>query len=224
MVQHQKQLTMPTGFLDLPSELRNIIYELCLRHEKPFVPYLDDREHQSFALALLCTNKAIHAEASAVFYCQNRFAFTLIPSSDRATSEDVALVYDKIGPTNADYIQHIYVNFPSLDTSLAFITVARIDFDMFETLQSCCPNIKTITTPVVSYSNLECQLHSLYSTTFIPTALRVVDDLWRTNLAIQEVTVNVWNDEPNHFDDPIYKQMWNLGWTLTLDEVMERIS
>ena len=62
---------MPS-FLDLPPEIRNIIYEYALSGSKPFTAKL----HFSPPFTgLLRVNKQTYAEAAGYFYAQNVFSF-----------------------------------------------------------------------------------------------------------------------------------------------------
>ncbi|TVY53851.1 hypothetical protein LCER1_G007624 [Lachnellula cervina] len=85
------------NFSDLPSELRNKIYELCLWHEGPIDPWNYHYPLQELTPGLLLSNKAIHREASPVLYAQNSFDFTF------ALPENVASFLGTIGHNNADY-------------------------------------------------------------------------------------------------------------------------
>ncbi|MCJ1238464.1 hypothetical protein MMC14_006453 [Varicellaria rhodocarpa] len=70
---------MALSFLDLPSEIRNVIYQLLLTHDTPIQAYtfqnLSPREHTCLnlhpAMLLLCHK--IHDEASSILYGCNRF-------------------------------------------------------------------------------------------------------------------------------------------------------
>ena len=70
---------MALSFLDLPSEIRNVIYQLLLTHDTPIHAYtfqnLSPRERTCLNLhptmLLLCHR--IHDEASSVLYSCNRF-------------------------------------------------------------------------------------------------------------------------------------------------------
>ena len=62
---------MPS-FLDLPPEIRNLIYEYALSGSKPFTAKL--HFSPSFT-GLLRVNKQTYAEAAGYFYTENVFSF-----------------------------------------------------------------------------------------------------------------------------------------------------
>lgn len=66
---------MSANFLELPSELRNRVYELCLLHEETINPWMDYNQPQELTPGLLHANKTVHREASSLLYAQNRFNF-----------------------------------------------------------------------------------------------------------------------------------------------------
>ena len=64
---------MSATFLDLPSELRNKIYEQLLVQQERINPY---NERESLTPGLLRANKTVYSEASSVLYAQNCFDLT----------------------------------------------------------------------------------------------------------------------------------------------------
>ena len=71
----------PFPFLDLPGELRNKIYRMCLVGPSQYTVNL--RFPPRTASSLLCVNKQVFLEASSIFYAENVFRFpaTLFTSS-----------------------------------------------------------------------------------------------------------------------------------------------
>lgn len=98
---------MSASFLTLPSELRNTVYEQCFLHPEPINPWMVFNHRRELAPGLLCTSRTVNLEASSVFYAQNIFDFT------KMTPKDVAVFLGTIG-RNADYIEHVCIDFPSL--------------------------------------------------------------------------------------------------------------
>ena len=104
------------SFLDLPSELRNRVYEQCLIFHRPIKPARHEimgirfnLDHTpALAPELLCVNKKVHREASPLLYAQNCFDF------EKVTTDDVVMFLATIGNKNADYIQRILIDFPIL--------------------------------------------------------------------------------------------------------------
>ncbi|KAH8677976.1 hypothetical protein BX600DRAFT_506967 [Xylariales sp. PMI_506] len=73
-----------SNFFNLPRELRDQIYELCLVHHEP-LRFDGGYWGQKFGAGLLRTSKTTHHEASALFYSHNHFDFTFT-TSEKATS------------------------------------------------------------------------------------------------------------------------------------------
>jgi hypothetical protein len=76
---------MAVTFLDLPAELRNVIYEanlvqpkvICLTVRRKRLRFiLDSVRGESYPVALIRTCKQIAVEAAPIFYGQNHFVFT----------------------------------------------------------------------------------------------------------------------------------------------------
>ncbi|KAI4184158.1 MAG: hypothetical protein L6R41_004949 [Letrouitia leprolyta] len=81
---------MPTGFLELPGEIRNAIYSLLYFHPRVIFPFKKSTDgqqgqrpdyfrrwqpHPVFHLDFLLTCRQIHDEASAILYSRNTFRF-----------------------------------------------------------------------------------------------------------------------------------------------------
>lgn len=120
------------SFLDLPTELRGIIYGLCLVADHIVVPNptkwerndlrkkLTERASQDvpqLSVALLGTCRKIHEEAAVVLYGRNRFRLPTTRQRCRGT----------IFQRYASLFRHISVCFDFRDLSTKFVTrlVAR---------------------------------------------------------------------------------------------------
>lgn len=93
---------MPFRFCDLPSEIRNVIFEFCLVSPAPIEP-LQHQSESRLAVGLLGTNKAIWREAHTVFYTQNRFDFRCYEY------DQIRRFIQQIGMHNASHIRHICI-------------------------------------------------------------------------------------------------------------------
>ncbi|KAK6865468.1 hypothetical protein PG995_001996 [Apiospora arundinis] len=106
----------PVGFLDLPREIRNMIYrELLVR------PQMFEFEHgmatagrpillrhsndPPLAISLLRTAKLVHAEAASTLYEKNLFELPVDDATYRA-------FFEAIGPSNASLIARAYIRAP----------------------------------------------------------------------------------------------------------------
>lgn len=203
----------PASFLSLPSELRNGIYELILLHEEPIDPWFDYNRRQKLTPGLLRANKAVHREASSLFYAQNRFDFT------KGTLEDVASFLEQIGSNNAAYIRHICVDFPRflyLDPS--DVTLEEESVGILANIQSGCANLSTLTTSLYSTNAMELRLDNLDNPKIVTEALKLVDTHFRAISSLQEIIVEVYEDGPS---DHIRRRMKSHGWTISTTEYVE---
>lgn len=103
------------GFLDLPGEIRNLIYKHLLVFETPIVPWA---KHESLPINLFYTNKTIHHEFGSLLYSRIAFDFgTNGPSCKkpfcRSCSARRISFLDEVGQ-NAKHIQTIVIDFPLL--------------------------------------------------------------------------------------------------------------
>ncbi|KAK5115622.1 hypothetical protein LTR85_009793 [Meristemomyces frigidus] len=71
-----------TGFFDLPRELRDVIYEMVLRHDRPLAlhPHFDDRETIAELYDTLRTSRAVYHEAMPIFWAVNDVSLCAEPS------------------------------------------------------------------------------------------------------------------------------------------------
>jgi len=198
-----------TTFLDLPSELRNRIYEQVLVVQERIDPWVDYNQRQQLTIGLLRANKTVHSEASSVLYAQNCFDFTLY-----SASEEVASFLEQIGRENAIYIRHVYINFPT------FPYLDPHDVTLMEdsvcVLQSKSVNLSTLTTSLWSTNAMELKLEALEHPKIVVEALALVNARFR---AISSQTiVEVYKDGPS---DHIRNEMKSHGWTIKETEQVE---
>jgi hypothetical protein len=209
---------MSANFLKLPRELRDRVYELCLLHQEPidrwieYDPWIDFDQRQELTPGLLRANKTVHREASSLLYAQNRFDFTM------ATPKDVASFLRTIGG-NADYIQHVCINFPNLrDLEPGNVTLEESSISILANIQSGYVNLSTLTTSVHSTNAMVLKLDALDYPKIITEALKLVDARFRAISSLQEIHVEVYEDGPS---DYIRRKMESHGWTVSAIEYVE---
>ncbi|KAK1764239.1 hypothetical protein QBC33DRAFT_457687 [Phialemonium atrogriseum] len=204
----------PTGFLSLPSELRNEIYELILLCQEPIDPCDEyNRRQQQLTLGLLRTNKAVHDEASSLFYSRNRFDFT------NATPEEVSLFIEKIGSSNAGCIRHILIEFPQfLHLGSDDVTLVEDSASILAIIQSGCANLSTLTTSIDSTSAMESRLDGLDNYKVATEVLNLVDARFKAISSLQHIILEVYEDGPS---DHIRRAMESYGWTMNTREYVE---
>jgi hypothetical protein len=191
----------PASFLGLPSELRNKIYELVVLHQEPINPWAEN-----LTPGLLRANKAIHSEASSLFYSRNVFDFA------DATPEDILLFLERVGSQNAGYIQHIRIAFPTfLSLNSDDVALEEGSVSILTNIQGRCTNLNTLTTSLESTNAVELRLDNLDNHRMATAALMLVDARFRVISSLQEIIVEVYEDGPSgHFR----KEMKRCGWTI----------
>nr|POF17933.1 hypothetical protein CFP56_13344 [Quercus suber] len=114
-----------------------MIYERALLHAKPVNPWRLGNGPRRLSLQLLRVNKTVHSEASSIFYGRNCFDLT------NRHSGSIVSFLERIRPQGASQIEHVRVR----------LMVFLVDMeghdgyllDIFNKLQSCCPNLRTLT-------------------------------------------------------------------------------
>ncbi|KFZ17306.1 hypothetical protein V501_01798 [Pseudogymnoascus sp. VKM F-4519 (FW-2642)] len=197
---------MLANFLELPSELRNQIYELCLLHKEPLALWTGFNQRHELSTSLLRTNKTLHHEASSILYAYNRFDFTI------ATPERIALFLQTIGRVNAGYIQHVSVDFPIFyHGELSGVTLLDDSISIFASIQGSCVNLSTLTAFMGSALTMEFELDEQGNPETIPRVLKLVDTLFRaTSPLLKTIIVGVYNNCPRNF----ITEMESCGWII----------
>lgn len=123
------------SFLDLPGEVRNLIYAYAFVQADPIK--ISDKWH-GLPLSLLRTNKTIHQESQSVLYGQNTFDFSDI--SDKRTAKFL----DKIGQENAKWIENVHIAFPTI-RQREDIEIESTSARVLDKLHDYCPKLNSIT-------------------------------------------------------------------------------
>jgi hypothetical protein len=200
---------MPTNLLSLPSEIRNNIYEQLLVLQEPvdpFNPWFRLTNLGALTPGLLLVNKAIHRETSSLLYAQNQFDFT------QCTSESVTKFLDQIGRNNANYIRHIYIDFPEFNhLDMNNITLEDDSARILEKIQNDCIKLDTLTTSLRSTNDMELKLDALDHPKIVANAIALINARFRTILCLRDIVVEVYEDGPSK---QIRSAMENHGWTI----------
>ncbi|KAK4217282.1 hypothetical protein QBC37DRAFT_370237 [Rhypophila decipiens] len=185
----------PTRFLSLPSEIRNMIYELVVVCPVNILPKLPGYNYE-LTPALLRTNKVIHAEASSLLYGQNCFEF--IPSEYKHDVTEIVSFFDQIGTKNAGHIRRILIDFPELShLDPDNVTIRDSSSDILATLQNRCPNLSSIRTTLSTTDYME--RFFAYDLKEAIAALKMVNHRFRAILSSsrQEIFVQVFEKGPS---------------------------
>ncbi|EPS31526.1 hypothetical protein PDE_06481 [Penicillium oxalicum 114-2] len=124
------------GFLSLPAELRNKVYELALVTDKTITPWENTTQ---VSAQFLCTNKQIHQEGRDYLYGANFFAL------DAPSGEALRAFLEQIGPDNAARIEGIKIRTPrvKVDTEEEG-EMEQVDITALDMIREKCLALKTL--------------------------------------------------------------------------------
>ena len=115
------------GFLDLPPELRNRIYELVLIH--PYQIRIKDGQTPGKRRALLGVCQQIYEEAGPIYYGANVFTYECMESrltrSDLASTKNLISWLQRIGCRHRSLVKEVYVHMSSPEQPLSLRSTWR---------------------------------------------------------------------------------------------------
>ncbi|KAJ5455515.1 uncharacterized protein N7458_003779 [Penicillium daleae] len=127
------------SILDLPGEVRNIIYRHVLLSANPIIP---DLPITGLPSNFFRTNKQIYHESRSIYYSQN--CFDLLSLRPEAPLSFLT----RIGPQNASWIENLMVPFPSFlqqgEGEGEEVTIDSASAQILDKVQSACPRLKTL--------------------------------------------------------------------------------
>lgn len=210
------------SFFSLPREIRDQIYKLCLLSTEPLQPLtLTDRswaDMGGFSPRLFRASKAVHAEACAVFYGQNRFEFP-----DPFLHWNLDEFLENIG-SSAAYLGHALIPFPRTECLMVGgTTLDSNDLGIAASLRRRCPNLKTLSTEYMStYATLELNLMG-QEPALRRDALAVIDAHFRSLPSLQRIIVQM--HEGSLADAELRGGIEGMGWVIcTEDEREDRLN
>ena len=177
-----------------------------LLHQQPIDPWAAYPE--TFTPGLLRVNRAIHSEATPLFYGQNRFDFTgnylkMVPS-----------FLEHIGSKNSGYIQHVYIDFPRfLHLRPGSVTFEKSSLTALTNVQSSCANLKTLKTCLYTTNAMELTLDNLENFEVATEALKLVDTRFRSISSLQDIILEAYKDAPS---EDLRERMMSHGWKISI--------
>ncbi|KAL1856894.1 hypothetical protein VTK73DRAFT_8208 [Phialemonium thermophilum] len=216
LVQRQLVSSMPHApltFLDLPGEIRNMIYELVVLCPVPILvlnkPGLDLQARilrlAKYAPSLLRASRAVHAEAASLFYGRNCFNLSTQASVPQ-------LFLEQIGRVNAGYIRHVHIEFPRIRGLEA--GPARLSTEacaVLDSLQSHCVNLRRITTSQASTAVRLTVLVAMHGAQATAEAVALVDARFRAIPSLREIEIQILSE---HAIANIRELAQEHGWTV----------
>ena len=177
-------------------------------------------------LGLFRMNKVVGREACSFFYSRN--CFDLMHQAECRSagwkSEAPPSLVKEIGPSNASCIQHIRIGCPEFSASeTGDVTLTENKIAGIATIQSRCPNIKTIRVP----ASLNPDLHILANAHrgIIAKALSLLDPLLRASPLLQDIIVEgniFYTGEFFLSSEGVREEIKKLGWKLVMKEKIAR--
>ncbi len=205
-----------TGLFALPPEVRDDIYKMVLAVSHPLYLFQDSGSDkvELFAperpprrwISLLCTNRAIHKEASAALYRFNRF--TLVDTAGRQ-SEVLQSFLTRIGPVNAGHLSRLCINFPAADGATFSEDAART----LELLQAKCANLTILETTLYGHSS------GMSLTTYSSNSHGARNTLKQVNISLKAIPslsrfiVNIYNGP---LAPEVVECMREYGWVVKI--------
>lgn len=202
---HKRLATsMPTNFLCLPGELRNVIYEYLLVLQKPVT--CRKPEKMDLTTGLLCANNAVHREASLTLYTQNTFDFT------NSNSQEITSFLEQIGHKNASFIQSIHVDFPRFRyLDLYDIALGEDSGSILAKFETDCTTLSILTTSRPSTTRMVAKFAGLEHHRLAVNALGLVNSHFRAIHSLQTIIVELDHED---YSRSLRKEMNKLGWTI----------
>ena len=203
--------------LDLPIEIRRIIYKLVLAVNTPLYLFGESTQVRSFALelprqwlALLHTNQQISNEASAVLYSSNRF--TLVDATKQ--EELLQSFLDGIGPANASSLSFLTVGFPVVERISEESQKPRLHKESLRSLallQERCTGLTTLQAMIQSQNSSGLSKENQDDLPFIKDAFSQIDTQMRAIPSLRRISVRIYGVNLN---PRVVELMQGLGWVI----------
>lgn len=198
---------MPTNFFTLPGELRNKIYKYCLVRDKN-INLWRLYSYRDISAGLLRVNRKIHHEAVSILYGCN--CFNLIDESP----ELITLFLDEIGPTNANHLECVRIEFPHLQDHYDEVCLKGNSLRILATIQDHCTSLKTLRMSSYYMGVMGLSPSARQSPEFLAKAMALVDAHLRKIPSLQEINFEAsWDGECTDIE----RAMGNLGWTINVE-------
>ncbi|KAG7286602.1 hypothetical protein NEMBOFW57_008913 [Staphylotrichum longicolle] len=207
-------------FLDLPRHIRDDTYQKVLVVAHPLYLFKDSHslsvdlfapEARPRRLALLFTNRQLHAEASAILYHLNHFTFVdTTPSQGNV----VQSFLDRVGPVNAAHLSHLSINFPAADSRDGRAVLREADSRALGLLREQCAGLATLELLVQQGNSRGLTAPSQAqesSSSFARDALAQVDTQLRAFPLLRKIIVRFYSGSPT---PEVVELMQGYGWVI----------
>jgi hypothetical protein len=214
----QPPTSTSVGFLSLPIEIRNIIYERVLAVPHPLYVFQDTGSRvEIFApekphewLGLLFVNRQISEEARTVLYGVNHFHFM------ETTPRLLASFLNLVGNINAGLLSRLSIKFPTLEISKARSEEIRIHTDSLQSLQLLQQRcIKLTTLEALVYNSSEV-ITDDRDTQSVRDAFAEINAQFRCIRSLKEIIVRVYTKP---LSPSIRALMKELGWVIVIGDM-----
>ncbi|CEJ57778.1 hypothetical protein PMG11_06459 [Penicillium brasilianum] len=221
---------MPPGrsFLDLPGEIRNLIYGFCI----PSNCTADlDTNADCISLSLSLVNRQTYRETRSFIYEQVKFNFksslddeilnrddTLSPEEQVLPDEELITFLNQIGPRNSRWITEIGIPFPSTKRRDETVRLDSVTGRALRMLQDYCPNLKKLNlgcTSVISQNGM-LAYHFLCSEGVHAKVLDLVFSRLRAFPSELEVVFNIFTHCDCLYRDEFTAKIAAYGWTVNV--------
>jgi hypothetical protein len=184
---------MPTNFLSLPSELRNVIYEQVIPGSIAIVyvkSYLYNKlRRKKPLLGLVLANKRISLEACSVMYATTCFNFNC------CDAEELAAFLTHIGRRNASFISDVVVDFPrSRELSRGEVELDDDSAASLAVMREFCKSLRTVTTDAGNAISMEKKLQELGDEEVATEAVGLVDEWFGSLGLLRQIIIQLGYD------------------------------
>lgn len=206
---------MPTGFLHLPGEIRNVIYaDVLVKKEGKEVQCTSRSRKNGLTPGLLTANRKIYREAITMLYSQNRFQLCTGYPLDKYWFSV------QIGRENASYIRHIVCPFPTLRfqalpetdyEDIRKITSSGKWFNDLGSIERCYGGLETFTMTLmwhqvggdwIEFANWE--------------FIEKLDGSFKAMHSPPEIILNIFSKGLWAADSVFMQKMKPIGWTINI--------
>lgn len=206
----------PTDFFNLPPRARHEVYRLVLALPHPLYLFQDHPsevalfapDKPTFWTSILRVNRQMHLEASEVLYSTN--CFHLVDATRRQSSLLRAFTAS-IGPSNANRLTYLCVNFPAAAPEQQHLSLSEDDLSSLTLLRETCASLKTLESHMQRRSTREPDWAREDAAPTIREIAKIYNDELRALPVLEKVIIKVHGAKPA---PSIMTSMQNMGWTV----------
>ena len=210
------------GLFALPRHVRDDIYRKVLGVAHPLYLFKDSESPnvEIFApekprrwLALLFTNRQLHAEASAILYGFNHFD---VVDTTPSQADLLQAFLDGIGAVNAAHLSHISISFPVIEAWQGAVMFRESDLRCLNLLREQCTGLETLEALVQrgnSKALIEAGGQAGQDSRFVWEGLAHTHVQFKAIRSLRKIIVRFYSGKPT---PKVTEQMQRYGWVILI--------